>query len=98
MRQEQSYPVLAAPSGRASVQLETRHAVTRFKTYGHLEHPDVINPGDMLLQFHIADGVTGSITIRGKDMAVFADAALACAALYDENRDWLDQPVTRQAI
>jgi hypothetical protein len=70
------------------------HEITRFKTYGWQEHPAVVNPGDMLIEFTLGPGVSVAMMIRGRDMAGFADAALACAALYEENADWLSAPVT----
>jgi hypothetical protein len=91
------YPTLAAPSGRAGVTLAVASMETRFKTYGWGEHPDVINPGDMLIIFRPQPSVQVAMTIRGKDMAGFARAAQQCADLYAENADWLSAPINRLA-
>ena len=86
---------MCAPAGRAAVTLATQ-GLTRISCYGWGDHPDVVNPGDMLLIARPADGVQIAVLVRGRDMALLADAAVTCAALYEENADWLSAPVTRQ--
>ena len=88
---------IAAPSGRITVTL-VESGVTRHRVYVWGEHDDVVNPGDMLIVSTLGDTharVEVRTYLRGSEMAAFADAALACAALYDENADWLSAPVTQ---
>jgi hypothetical protein len=89
----------AAPSGRTSVHLSTQHAVTRHRIYKYGDRDDIPNPGDMLIVSTVGDGpvqLTTQIYIRGREVARFAEIALTCAAEYDAEAGWLDQPVTRQ--
>jgi hypothetical protein len=89
---------LAAPSGRTTVRLTSSHAVTRHRIYKYGDRDDIPNPGDMLIVSHVGDGpvsLTTEVYIRGSEMALFADAALACAMEYDRESLWLTEPVTR---
>lgn len=88
---------ITAPSGRASVDVALS-GVTRIRVHLWPDHPDVINPGDMLLIGRIGDTQAAAevrLYLRGKEMSEVADAALVAAAQYEENREWLSAPVTR---
>jgi hypothetical protein len=93
-----SQPPLAAPAGRTSAHLTTRAAGTRHRIFKYGDRDDIPNPGDMLIVSVVADGALRlevETYIRGAEIARFAEAALACAAEYDAEADWLSAPVTR---
>lgn len=63
----------------------------------------VTNPGDLLIvmvqEIHEnlkTQEIEMALKIRGRDIQVFIEAARLAAALWEENKDWLQAPVTRE--
>lgn len=83
----------AAVSGRVGVNVQAA-GETRTRVYGYGDHPDVPNPGHLLLVAE-THGVQVAIMLRGREIAALAAAASAAAALYAANAEWLTAPVSR---
>lgn len=91
-----------APQGIATV---TSHARVEGKMYclGFGQDERVTNPGDLLIvmvqEIHEnlkTQEIEMALKIRGQDIHVFIQAARSAAALWEENKDWLRSPVTRE--
>lgn len=70
--------------------------------YGH--HEKAINPGDLVITCtqDLQEGrknqkIEASIKLRGKHMHLFAAAAIQALEMYEENRDWLEAPMSKPA-
>ena len=92
---------LMNPSARVTVTSQSK-SVARLRLYGYGEDPRVANEGDLLIVSETALGDAGvgsttefEITVRGKDMKHLATKVNAAVKLYDENADYLSQPVSR---
>lgn len=80
------------PSGQVKVKTEAK-LKSRLRLFGHGEHPDIANEGDLLL---ISDNgeITFELLIRGRDMFMFQQKVNQAVELYDQNKDWLSSPAT----
>lgn len=90
------------PTGRITVMTETK-AITRFRLYGYGEDARVPNEGDLLLisESYLSEAgkvekVELELLLRGKDLWMFSEKLQAAAKLYEENKDYLRQPATRE--
>lgn len=75
----------------------TTHAKnnSRVRIYNHGEDDRVINEGDLLIVSEGSD-VDFEITIRGRDILIFEQHVAKAVKLWNENKDYLMQPATRE--
>ena len=83
------------PMTRVNVISHAKHH-SRVRIFNHGEDDRVINEGDLLIVSEGSD-VTFEITIRGRDMFIFSDHVKKALELWDANKEYLSQPVTREA-
>lgn len=83
----------AAVGARVGLNVTAR-GETRVRVYGYGEHPEVPNPGHLLLIAR-TEGAEIALMLRGRDMSALARAVNEAAALYADNAEWLSAPVTR---
>lgn len=88
------------PSARIALKFQG-HDRTRLTIHGYGDDPRVPNPGDLLIAAGIGDAANGlvelAVLVHGRDMLQLATAANKAALAWEENREWLDQPVSRSA-
>ena len=89
------------PSGRVKVTTVSK-SVARLHLYGYGEDDRVPNEGDILIvsDTYLADGEKKAdnefeLLIRGKDMWMLAEKVSAALTMYEANKEYLSQPVTR---
>lgn len=87
------------PSARVAFKIQA-HDRTRLRLLAWGEDDRVPNPGDMLIVADIS--VVGNnlmemaVLIMGRDMQQLLPAVQEAHDLYEQNKDWLSQPVTRE--
>ena len=80
------------PSGQ--VKVKTNAVLkSRLRLFGHGEHPDIANEGDLLLVSENGE-IEFQLLIRGRDMFMLKDQVLKAFDLYEANKDWLSRPAT----
>jgi hypothetical protein len=74
----------------------------KLELFGYGQHEKAISPGDLVIVTtnYLQDGfknqqIQASLRIRGRDMHLFAAAAIQAQELYDENKDWLEAPISK---
>ena len=89
------------PSGRVTMTT-TSQSMSRLHIYNHGEDPRVVNEGDLLIVSENGLREAGQkaaidfeLTIRGRDMFIFQKHVAKALKLWDENKDYLMQPVSR---
>ena len=70
--------------------------------YGYGHHDKAINPGDLVIistDFQKTgfktQKIEASIKLRGRDIHLFAAAAIQAMELYEQNKDWLEAPASK---
>jgi len=86
---------ITAPGARVGLELAA-HGETRVRVYGCGDHPEIPNPGNLLLVARIGDAGQVAIMLRGRDMAALSRAVEAAAAEYAAEAEYLSAPVTRR--
>ena len=91
---------MANPAARFSVTATTK-ALGRIKLYGFGEHEKIVNEGDMLIvsetgvrEANNHQDIVFELLIRGSDMFALLEKVQTAFDLYQENKDYLSQPVT----
>lgn len=80
------------PSGQ--VKVKTNAVLkSRLRLFGHGEHPDIANEGDLLLVSENGE-IEFQLLVRGKDMFMLSHKVEQALKLYEENKDWLSKPAT----
>ena len=77
----------------------------RLELFGYGSRDDIPNPGDLLIvttnfirdNFKIQE-VEFKLRIRGKDMAVFVEAARGALMLWDDNKHWLQASASQPGV
>lgn len=86
------------PAARVAVKVQA-HDRTRLRILSFGDDDRVPNPGDLLLIADIGDANNGlvelGVLIMGREMNQLVDAVNEALELYERNREWLSQPVTR---
>lgn len=76
------------------------HDRTRLRILAWGEDDRVPSPGDLLLIADIGDANSGlvelGVLIMGREMNQLVPAFTEALELYEENREWLSEPVTKQ--
>lgn len=74
----------------------------KLEVFGFGQHEKAISPGDLVIitTNYLQDGfktqqIQASLKLRGRDMHLFAAAAAQALALYEENSDWLNKPMSK---
>jgi len=74
----------------------------KLELFGFGQHEKAISPGDLVIVTtnYMKDGfktqeIQASLKLRGRDMHLFAEAAAQALALYEENSDWLNKPMSQ---
>jgi hypothetical protein len=74
----------------------------KLELFGYGQHEKAISPGDLVIVTtnYLQDGfknqqIQASLKIRGRDMHLFAAAAIQAQELYDENKDWLEASMSK---
>lgn len=86
------------PTARVAVKIQA-HDRTRLRILAYGDDPRVPNPGDLLFIADIGDSRNGltelGMLIMGREMNQLLPAVSEALDLYEENKDWLSAPVTR---
>lgn len=89
------------PSGRIKVTTVSK-SVARLHLYGYGEDDRVPNEGDILIvsDTYLAESEKKAdnefeLLIRGKDMWMLAEKVSAALTMYEANKEYLRQPVTK---
>lgn len=87
------------PAARVAVKVQA-HDRTRLRVLAWGDDDRVPNPGDLLLIADIGDANSGlvelGVLIMGREMNQLVDAVNEAVDLYEQNKAWLSEPVTRQ--
>ena len=81
------------PMSRVTLKSEAK-THSRLKLYNYGQHPDVANEGDLLIVSDATD-IQFQITVMGRDVAMLLEQVQAAVDLYEANKDYLSQPVSR---
>lgn len=72
--------------------------------YGYGHHDKAINPGDLVIistdwlkEGFKTQKIEASVKLRGRDMHLFAAAAIQAMELWEQNKDWLQAPASKPA-
>ena len=76
----------------------------KLELFGYGQHEKAISPGDLIIVTtnYMMEGfktqqIQASLKLRGRDMHLFAAAAIQALELWEENREWLAAPMSRPA-
>jgi len=76
----------------------------KLELFGYGQHEKAINPGDLVIVTtnYLQEGfktqqIQASLKLRGRDMHLFAAAAIQALELFEDNKDWLAAPVSTPA-
>ena len=76
----------------------------KLELFGYGFNDKAINPGDLVIVTtnYLQEGfskqeIQASLKLRGRDMHLFAAAAIQALELYESNRDWLEAPMSHPA-
>jgi len=93
-------PILGMVNVTSTSQLQGNISV-----FGYGQHEKAISPGDLVIVAHdyLGQGlhrqkVEFSLKLRGRDMHLFVDEATQALMLWEENREWLEAPMSKPAI
>jgi len=89
------------PSGFFEV-LTSARMEGKLEVFGFGQHEKAISPGDLVIitTNYLQDGfktqqIQASLKLRGRDMCLFAAAAVQALELYEQNSDWLNAPMSK---
>jgi len=92
-------PVLGMVNVTSTSQLQGNISV-----FGYGQHEKAISPGDLVIIMHdyVGQGlhrqkIELSLKLRGRDMHLFVDEATHALGLWEENREWLEAPMSKPA-
>jgi len=99
---------MGAPRLTSSGQIEVTSTAKmdgRLELFGYGQRDDIPNPGDLLIvttnfirdNFKIQE-VEFKLRIRGRDMAVFIEAARGALILWDDNKHWLQASASQPGV
>lgn len=90
--------------GRMKIKTELKSR-NRVKVLKYGDCNDVINPGDLILIFTANSESNGasnisemSLYLQGKDMELIAKYVNTAKELYEVNKYWLNEPMTKEII
>ena len=86
------------PAARVAVKIQA-HDKTRLRILAYGDDQRVPSPGDLLFIADIGDANSGlvelGILIMGREMNQILPAITEALDMYEDNKDWLSAPVTR---
>jgi len=92
-------PILGMVNVTSTSQLQGNISV-----FGYGQHEKAISPGDLVIIMHdyVGQGlhrqkIELSLKLRGRDMHLFVDEATHALGLWEENREWLEAPMSKPA-
>ena len=90
-------PVIGMVNVTSTSQLQGNISV-----FGYGQHEKAISPGDLviIMEDYVGQGlhrqkVELSLKLRGRDMHLFVEEATHALGLWEENREWLEAPMTK---
>jgi len=99
---------MTAPRLTSSGQVEiVSHATMdgRLELFGYGQREDIPNPGDLLIvttnwvrENYKTQQVEFKLRIRGRDMAVFVEAARGALILWEDNKHWLQASASQPEV
>jgi len=73
----------------------------KLELFGYGQHDKAISPGDLVIitTDYLQEGfskqrIEASLKLRGRDMHLFAAAAMQAMELYENNKEWLEAPMS----
>ena len=76
----------------------------KLELFGFGQNEKAISPGDLVIVStnYLQEGfknqkIEASLKIRGRDMHLFASAAIQALELYEANKEWLEAPMSKPA-
>lgn len=92
------------PSGMIEVT-STARLEGKLLVYGYGQHEKIPNPGDLLIvsmndlrENAKNQEIEFSLRIRGRDMALFAAAANEALLMWNDNKHWLNAPMSQPGV
>ena len=92
------------PSGIVTVKNSSRMQ-GKIQCYGYGSREDIPNPGDLMIVStgDLAEGINREavefiLTIRGRDIHLFADAASTALQLWNDNKHWLTASMSQPGV
>lgn len=92
------------PSGMIEVTSNAR-LEGKLQVFGYGQRDDIPNPGDLMIVTTnwVKDGFTKQqiefkLRIRGRDMALFAQAAQEALNMWNDNKHWLQAPMSQPGV
>jgi hypothetical protein len=77
----------------------------KIQCYGYGSREDIPNPGDLMIVStgDLAEGINREavefiLTIRGRDIHLFADAASTALQLWNDNKHWLTASMSQPGV
>lgn len=99
---------MSVPRLTSSGQIEVTSTAKldgRLELFGFGMRDDVINPGDLLIvttnysfENNRKQEIEFKLRIRGRDMAVFVEAARGALLLWDDNKHWLQASASQPGV
>ena len=91
---------MTSPAGRVVVTTQARN-VSRLEVLGFGKDDRIINPGDLLIvsSSSLSTDLTNAVTefalsLSGRDLPYFIEAAQSAYRLYKANEEWLNAPIS----